>query len=349
MTDPADPEQPQDPKAPPPKADPPPIPPPRPRPGQGHAPRPRPLGMPFPGSSLGTRVPGQPPDQIGEKVPSRQLPKKSGIEKPSNKTFIIPISAVLVVAAAYVSMIFMSRNLLIVDGKTISHYSFSKGTVKDLLGQYQISLGAKDIVTPPLASPVRWGQKIQVVRVTENFEKKTELVDFVLEWKNRTTKNLRKIEIQNGRRELKVWFVKHVLNDGKEISHEDSPVVVHRTQVTRVVFLSERDHPDKIYDLSKCKSLPVIATAYWKGDPKVPGVITYSGHKVERGLVAVDPKTIPLGWRLYIPGYGYAYSSDTGSKIKGKRIDLFVENKKASRQWEYKVVTVYFLEKAKKW
>src|SRR6185295_4069211 len=162
-------------------------------------------------------------------------------------------------------------------------------------------------------------------------------------------KNLRKVEIQHGRRETKVWFVKHVLHDGKENSQEESPKIVRSSPVERVVFLSERDYPEKTYDLTKCKTMSVIATAYWKGDPQVPGVVTYSGHKVERGLVAVDPKTIPLGWMLYISGYGYAYSSDTGSKIKGDRIDLFVENKKAYRKWEYNVVTVYLLEKSPKW
>ena len=81
----------------------------------------------------------------------------------------------------------------------------------------------------------------------------------------------------------------------------------------------------------------------------MPGEYTFLDHYVQRGLVAVDQKVIPLRSRLYIPGYGYAYASDTGSAIKGKRIDLFVESKQASRRWEHVPVDVYILEKAQKW
>ena len=42
----------------------------------------------------------------------------------------------------------------------------------------------------------------------------------------------------------------------------------------------------------------------------------------ERGVVAVDPKVIPLGTRLYIPGYGFAVAADTGGGIKGNMVDL---------------------------
>lgn len=49
---------------------------------------------------------------------------------------------------------------------------------------------------------------------------------------------------------------------------------------------------------------------------------TRSGTPVTRGTVAVDPSVIPLGTRLYIPGYGFAVASDTGGGIIGKMIDL---------------------------
>ena len=50
--------------------------------------------------------------------------------------------------------------------------------------------------------------------------------------------------------------------------------------------------------------------------------ITASGVPVTRGIVAVDPTVIPLGTRLYIPGYGFAVAGDTGGGIKGNMIDL---------------------------
>ena len=236
-----------------------------------------------------------------------------------------------------------------VDGKTFYRYSLHKGTAGELLQFFEVEAASGDIVTPAADEKIQWGQNVVVVRVTQKAEDLSEDVDFVLEWKRRTTKNLRRVEIQHGRREKTSWTAKKIFHDGKEVHTEESPKKTVKTPVDRLVFLSSRGHPEKIYDLSKAKKINVIATAYWEGDPQSPGIETFSGHRVQRGLVAVDPKVIPLGYRLYVPGYGYAYSSDTGSAIKGKRIDLFVENKKASRAWEYKKVTVYILEKAKTW
>ena len=42
--------------------------------------------------------------------------------------------------------------------------------------------------------------------------------------------------------------------------------------------------------------------------------------------IAVDPKVIPYGSRVFIPGFGWRVAEDTGSQIKGNRIDVLVEN-----------------------
>ncbi|MFC0395733.1 3D domain-containing protein [Paenibacillus mendelii] len=100
----------------------------------------------------------------------------------------------------------------------------------------------------------------------------------------------------------------------------------------------------------------VIATGYTAGiesTGKRPGHklygITYSGVKVRRShvsTIAADPKVFPIGTLLYVPGYGYAVVADTGSKIKGKKIDLYFETKKqVYKQWGKKTVTVQVLKK----
>ena len=58
---------------------------------------------------------------------------------------------------------------------------------------------------------------------------------------------------------------------------------------------------------------------------------TCSGLLGGSGVVAVDPRFIPLGTRLYIEGYGYAVASDTGGAIKGNRIDLGIDAKHTGR------------------
>lgn len=49
---------------------------------------------------------------------------------------------------------------------------------------------------------------------------------------------------------------------------------------------------------------------------------TATGVRCTYGAVAVDPRVIPLGSKLYIEGYGYGFACDTGGAIKGKHIDL---------------------------
>ncbi|MBO7745244.1 3D domain-containing protein [Paenibacillus sp. MWE-103] len=104
------------------------------------------------------------------------------------------------------------------------------------------------------------------------------------------------------------------------------------------------------------RPMQVVATGYTAGvesTGKRPGHpqygITYSGVKVRRGFVstiAADPKVFPIGTVLYVPGYGYGIVADTGSKIKGKKIDLYFETRKqVYKQWGKRQVTVYVLKR----
>jgi 3D (Asp-Asp-Asp) domain-containing protein len=83
--------------------------------------------------------------------------------------------------------------------------------------------------------------------------------------------------------------------------------------------------------------LKVDAVAY-----HLPGK-TALGVPVGKGVVAVDPKLIPLGTRLFVPGYGRAIAADVGTAIKGRIIDLWMPSTEAARTWGRKtlVITVY--------
>ena len=72
--------------------------------------------------------------------------------------------------------------------------------------------------------------------------------------------------------------------------------------------------------------------------------ITASGREVEHGIVAVDPRIIPLGTRLYVENYGFALAADVGSAIQGYKIDLFMECIKAARRFGRRDVTVFILD-----
>ena len=82
------------------------------------------------------------------------------------------------------------------------------------------------------------------------------------------------------------------------------------------------------------QALVVDAVAY-----HLPGH-TASGLPVGVGVVAVDPSVIPLGTRLFVPGYGPAVAADAGSAITGTIIDLWMPSTAAARAWGRRTVTI---------
>ena len=104
------------------------------------------------------------------------------------------------------------------------------------------------------------------------------------------------------------------------------------------------------------KVLDMRATAYtasFKDTGKNPGDpgfgITRSGIVAKKGVIAVDPKVIPLGTRVYvevagkIADYGFAVAADTGGAIKNDLIDLYFDDQDFVDRWGVKKVKVYIL------
>lgn len=92
----------------------------------------------------------------------------------------------------------------------------------------------------------------------------------------------------------------------------------------------------------------MMSTAY-AGD-----TITYMGTTPVRdpdgiSTIAVDPSIIPLGSKVYIPGYGLAIASDTGGLIKGNRIDLFLNSEDECINWGVQTVSLYLIAYPSEW
>jgi len=71
---------------------------------------------------------------------------------------------------------------------------------------------------------------------------------------------------------------------------------------------------------------------------------TAMGHGVRRGLIAADPRVLRLGSRVVLNGGGYSGTylvSDTGGKIKGKRIDIWMPSCSEAKRFGRRTVQVY--------
>jgi len=90
-------------------------------------------------------------------------------------------------------------------------------------------------------------------------------------------------------------------------------------------------------------AISMVATAYTPWCAGCSG-ITATGERAGHGIVAVDPRVIPLGTKLYIPGYGYAVAGDTGGAIVGHRIDLGFDSQRAAMNFGRRKIVVFAIK-----
>ncbi|EPS51617.1 3D domain-containing protein [Clostridium botulinum] len=167
-------------------------------------------------------------------------------------------------------------------------------------------------------------------------------------------------EGQNGEKEV---TTKVVFEDGKEkvrkVVSESikkqpvSKVVAMGTKVTTVNALSRGG---SVTGTPGGRSLRMRATAYtssYEDTGKSPGSpdfgVTATGTTARRNSggyssIAVDPRVIPLGTKLFVEGYGYAIAEDTGGAIKGNVIDLYFDSNVEVSNWGSRWVNVYILD-----
>jgi len=118
------------------------------------------------------------------------------------------------------------------------------------------------------------------------------------------------------------------------------------TKPERLKFAKRGNYPSRGY-FSGRRIIEMHATAYTAAPSENGGNRsgrTAIGLKIGHGVVAVDPRVIPLGTRLFIEGYGHAVAADTGSAIKGQRIDLGVDTRRESNRIGRRKVKVHILD-----
>jgi uncharacterized protein YabE (DUF348 family)/3D (Asp-Asp-Asp) domain-containing protein len=213
-------------------------------------------------------------------------------------------------------------------------------TVADVLAQAGVSLEAMDRVTPRLSRPVRAGMTIKVTTVREIVEVAEEAIEYesLIQYDAELARGVRLIEEGgeygwvhreyqvrqvNGRETRRVLLNETYTPPQNEVvtigtyvtpAAAAGPVVAPRPAVAAAVATPQAAP-------GCARTLNVYATWYTASSAGGSGV-TATGTSVQKGVVAVDPRVIPLGTRMYIPGYGYGVAGDTGGGIVGHHIDL---------------------------
>ncbi|ODJ56982.1 3D domain-containing protein [Brochothrix thermosphacta] len=89
------------------------------------------------------------------------------------------------------------------------------------------------------------------------------------------------------------------------------------------------------------KTVRVSSSAYSRAQR---GMSNYTATGIDlrkkSKVIAVDPKVIKLGSKVYVPGYGEAIAGDTGGAIRGKKIDVHMNSVNACYNWGRRTVNV---------
>lgn len=206
-------------------------------------------------------------------------------------------------------------------------------TIGDVLAQAGVALEGLDRVSPKADKPVSPGMIIRVTTVRDVSETVEEQIAYasVTQYDSQLTKGQREIAQGGEPGSIVREFRLRVVN-GREVRRDlvSETAVPARDEIVTIgtyvrpapaVVAAAVAPPAQVGDMACSRTLNVYATWYTATSAGGSG-ITATGTGVYKGIVAVDPRVIPLGTRMYIPGYGYGLAADTGGGVSGNFIDL---------------------------
>ena len=256
------------------------------------------------------------------------------------------------------------RNQLIYinnGGQTMVTNSYGE-TVGELLERINLSLKGDDAIDVPLETMTYDGMELNIDRWTTTTEFVYEEVPFETEYvqTNKMVKGDEKVVTEGQSGELKHTTQITYFN-GEEVSREVIATEETAAPVNKVIkqgtFEAEKGKltigdgvivtaDGEVYTYTH--TMKAKATAYTHTDAGC-NKTTATGTTVHWGTVAVDPRQIPYGTKMFIVSndgkyvYGLSAAEDCGGSIKGNRIDLYMPTTKQCFAFGMRNCTIYFL------
>ena len=242
-------------------------------------------------------------------------------------------------------------------GATNQYYT-TKKLVSDVLTEIGIPFDDDDSISPAPSEAVEENDTINVsINDTQIVKVQEELAYSTVERENTGLAPGSRVVVQAGQRGVKeVSYSIHYQN-GIEVSRDVVDELVLAQPVEEIIeYNKQEEFKIGLIPASKPTNYTRMevfeATAYdaspadngqWAGK-------TSTGMPLIYGVVAVDPRVIPYGTRMYIESsdgqyvYGYAIAGDCGGAIKNKKVDLFFESRSMCYQFGRRNVNIYFLD-----
>ncbi|MFZ2464265.1 MAG: ubiquitin-like domain-containing protein [Caldibacillus thermoamylovorans] len=222
-------------------------------------------------------------------------------------------------------------------------------TVADFLEQQGIKLNELDRVEPGLDQMIGENVPVNIVRV----EKVTDVVEEPLEFATVTQKDS---NLESGKQQVvqegKIGKVQKtyevILENGQEVSKTLISENVMEKATDKIVAVGTKEMTQLVSRGTETgKEFYVSSTAYTASCNGCSGK-TAIGIDLHANpgakIIAVDPSVIPLGTKVYVEGYGYAVAADTGTRIKGNKIDVFFASQSDAYRWGQRTVKIKILQ-----
>lgn len=237
--------------------------------------------------------------------------------------------------------------------------STTKHTVREILKENDIEIGLDDIVVPFIDAKVSEGTHINITKVKIETVIEKLVIPYTTEVSLvESLDDFEVVKISDGVNGLKEIEYKLRYENGKIVSKSLISEKIISQSVSEIknkgiatLFVTSRGMPFKYSEIlivsSTAYDLSFASCGKYPGDPAYG--ITYSGTKARPGVIAVDPRVIPLGSTLYIQSldgsrdYGFALAQDIGGAIKGNKIDLFIGDNRAAMRYGRRKVRVYVI------
>ncbi|WP_285844326.1 ubiquitin-like domain-containing protein [Metabacillus halosaccharovorans] len=233
------------------------------------------------------------------------------------------------------------------------HVWTTSTTVADFLKNQDVQLNELDKVEPALTDELTEKSNVTVTRIEKVTDVVEEPIAFnVVEKKDdNIEKGVQKV-INSGKEGKQEKHYEVTIENGQEVTRKLLKTETVQKSEDRVVALGTKVVQTSTTVASRgndsvSKEFYVNSTAYTANCNGCSGT-TATGVNLKANpnakVIAVDPSVIPLGTKVYVEGYGYAVAADTGSAIKGNKIDVFLSSKSAAYRWGSKRVKIKILE-----
>lgn len=212
-----------------------------------------------------------------------------------------------------------------------------KKTVGDLLSELGVELSETDVLKAKQDSVIDKDTVISVDEISYGKDYVHTSIDYKTEYKDVLTipKGTQRVQrrgvLGKDTKEYSVTYVNGVETERSLVSE-----YVSSYPVSAVI---ERGVGGSVEGINYSYALTCDTTIYYSGG------ITASGLPADENVVAVDPKVIPLGTKLYIPGFGIRIAADVGGAVKGHTVDICVDRDHPwAKTYGRRTATVYIIE-----